>query len=83
MRFSVAFRTSSWRSCFNEVCVFVGADSRLLLSIQNGFDGDIVSGDESDQDGLEESPVKKKPPVQQGNQVQSHLCNMSCLGTLM
>jgi hypothetical protein len=45
----------------------VGADSRLLLSIQNGFDGDLVSGDESDQDGLEESPVKKKPLVQQRN----------------
>lgn len=46
---------------------FVWADSRLLLSIQNGFDGDLVSGDESDQDGLEESPLPKKPSVQQRN----------------
>lgn len=37
--------------------------SRLLSSIQSGFDGEAVSGDESDQDGLEESPVKKKPPA--------------------
>jgi len=55
--------------------VFVGAYSRLLLSIQNGFDGDLVSGDESDQDGLEESPLKKKPLPQQRNPVVANSSN--------
>lgn len=50
------------------ISVYNSVKDRLLLSIQNGFDGDLVSGDESDQDGVEESPVKKKPLVQQRNQ---------------
>lgn len=57
--------------------MFCRSCSRLLLSIQHGFDGDVVSGDESDQDGLEESPVKRKPPVQQRNPVESQLCSMT------
>ncbi|KAG0607263.1 hypothetical protein M758_8G014500 [Ceratodon purpureus] len=52
------------------ISVFNSVKDRLLLSIQNGFDGDLVSGDESDQDGLEESPVKK-PPAQQRNSNQA------------
>jgi len=55
--------------------VFVGTNSRLLLSIQNAFDGELVSGDESDQDGLEESPVKKKSPAQQLNRVVANFSN--------
>lgn len=47
--------------CFVAFCWYFDG-SRLLSSIQSGFDGEAVSGDDSDQDGLEESPVKKKPP---------------------
>lgn len=53
------------------ISVYNSIKDRLLLSIQNGFDGDLVSGDESDQDGLEESPLPKKPSVQQRNLNQS------------
>lgn len=78
------YQWGSWGTYSNELLgVFIGADSRLLLSIQNGFDGDLVSGDESDQDGVEESPVKKKPLVQQRNQVVAYSLNSISLTTAL
>uniref|UniRef100_A0A7I4BI56 TOG domain-containing protein n=1 Tax=Physcomitrium patens TaxID=3218 RepID=A0A7I4BI56_PHYPA len=63
------------------ISVYDSIKDRLLLSIQNGFDGDLISGDESDQDAFEESPVKKMPSVKQVHSGQNGAMGSRCLET--